>query len=67
VCSRGVERCGARSNQVRLVGEHLVEHIDARRRNAGARSDERTGLGRDVATFSGVCRRECDCRNPCCR
>ncbi|OIQ64606.1 hypothetical protein GALL_538420 [mine drainage metagenome] len=34
----------SRSGKVCLVGEHLVEHVDARRRHAGASADEHAWL-----------------------
>src|SRR3984885_9249332 len=36
----GTNRAGDRARQVRLIGEDLIEHVDARRRDAGAGADE---------------------------
>src|ERR1700722_3754912 len=32
------------ADKIALIGEYLVEHINARRRNAGTRTDQLTGL-----------------------
>ena len=60
---------GARSGQIALEGEDLIEHINARRRNAGARSDEAASLRHGTETgLIRVCRRECERRYPrCCQ